>query len=614
MSKMTEEKLTSTVAGLERLIASAYAKIPMDAFSTMDFSTMDATDTHGAAYGVNVTSFWSYSNLRTVNMLIPQIDKAMEKGTIGKAERDAMVGELLFIRAYMYFASVRALGGVPIVTEQLDSEYDGGENAGLYVPRSTEKETWDFVISELDKAIALLPETRTDGEFRANKWAALGLQSRVALYAASVSKYWNNAPIESSYQAVAKKLTYMEAGYADAYYQKCIEASEAIINSGKFSLYGGATTDRAKAAENLANLFLTKQNSEFIFGRSYETGVASASNGFDYANSPTQNCAQTTAWQRGRYSVTLDIVDAFDNYVSATDGARADGKIVTRTDGVENVYVSQISQNASSLKLTDPYKGYANPADPFALKDARFKAWVMYPGTAFRGTTIVIQGGVIAPDGKTTYYSNAEVVGKDGKKYYALGNQNEKEISGFYRLGFTNDGNWYSTGFGIRKFLEPSKALEYSVNPWYDIRYAEILLNYAEAVVESGKGDATKAAQYLNDIRHRAAFTDNIPLTIENVLHERRIELCFESDQNYTLHRRREYVKREAGVQHRKHALVPTLDLRGATPQYIFVRANTFQYDVDLLQAGLGISDSRNYYSGISNYTKNKIEPNPSQE
>ena len=173
--------------------------------------------------------------------------------------------------------------------------------------------------------------------------------------------------------------------------------------------------------------------------------------------------------------------------------------------------------------------------------------------------------------------------------------------------------NWYNTGFGIAKFLDPSSALLYSINPWPDIRYAEVLLTYAEAVAESGQGDATLAKKCLNDVRHRAAFTDDIDLTVENVLHERRVELAFENDLSYTLLRRRAYIFGAENGQ-RKHALVPVIDLRGSEPKYVFVRANVYHGDVYASSNGLYIGDFRNYYSGIPNWDKNQIEKNPIQE
>lgn len=617
LSKMYEDDLTSSEAGLVRLLASAYGYIPMDNFSTFDKNTIDATDAHGAGYGIQRNGGWSYSNIRTVNKLFTQIQSAFDKGVIPADVRDAMLGEAHFVRGYIYFGMVRTYGGVPIVTEPLDDKYDGGEDvSGLLVPRKTEKETWDFVIGEFEEAAKLLPATRADGEYRVTKYGAYALEARAALFAASVSKYWNNAPIANTFKAVQQKLTYMEASYANDYYQKAIDAAKKVIDSNMYSLYGGTSPASVDAAKkSLQDLFLARQKEEFIFGRSYELGQATSSNGFDYGNSPNQvHAAGGSGWQWGRYCVTLDLVDAFDNYADAkSDRSRADGTVVTRNDGKEDEYVTNLSLTTQSgFSLDTDYVLYDDPAEAFANKDARFQAHVVYPGSTFRGEKIVIQGGIIDDKGAPTFYTQREVeVG--GKSYYTFGAENDANFSGFYEMTNTNAGNWYNTGFGIAKFLDPSSPKLYSTNPWPDVRYAEVLLTYAEAVAESGLGDKSLAKKCLNDIRHRAAFTDDIELTVENVLHERRVELAFENDLSYTLLRRREFAFGAANGL-RKHALVPTLDLRSGAPKYILVRANVYHGDVYASTNGLYISDYRSYYNGVSNWQKNDITPNPSQE
>jgi hypothetical protein len=614
LSKMTESDLTSSEAGLVRLLASAYGYIPMEAFSTFDKYTIDATDTHGAAYGIQRNGNWSYSQIRTVNKLFQQIPEAFEKGAISQELRDAMLGEAHFVRGYIYFGMVRSYGGVPIVTEPLDDKYDGGEDvSGLLVPRSTEKETWDFVLSEFEEAANLLPATRTDGSYRVTKYAAYALEARAALFAASICKYWNNAPIANSFKAVQQKLTYMDAGDANGYYQKAIDAAKKVIDSKMYSLYGGTNPSSVDAAKkSLQDLFTARRNEEFIFGRSYELAQSNPTNGFDYGNSPNQvHALGGSGWQWGRYSVTLDLVDAFDDYDE--NMGRADGTVKTRNDGVENEYVQNLSlNNMTGFSLDTDYIEYNDPSEAFARKDARFQAHVVYPGATFRNEKMVIQGGIIDDKGNVTFYTQREVeVG--GNKYYTFGAENDANFSGFYEMTNTNAGNWYNTGFGIAKFLDPSGALLYSVNPWPDVRYAEILLTYAEAVAESGLGDKTLAKQCLNDVRHRAAFKDDIDLTVDNVLHERRVELAFENDLSYTLLRRREFAFGAANGL-RKHALVPTLDLRDGTPKYILVRANVYHGDVYASTNGLYINDYRAYYAGVSNWQKNDITPNPSQE
>jgi hypothetical protein len=611
LTKMTEDDLISTNQGLERLLSDVYSAIPMDDFNKKDRTTTNATHSRECEYSADVTSFWNFTKLRSINMFLKQVDGALEKKYISQETHDKMKGEALFARAYCYFAMVRSYGGVPIVKEPLDDQYDGEENLGLYVPRSTEKETWDFVLEDLDAAIALLPESRNDGPFRATKWSALALESRVALYAASVSKYWKAQALSSQYKSVADKLTYMEEGYAAAYYAKCIEASKQIINSGKFHLYGGATSDVAVAKENLTNLFLARHDEEYLFGKSYETGVATASNGFDAGNSPNQAHETITNVGWGTYSVCSDLVDAFDDYNAA--GGRVDGTIKTRADGVEDQFSSQIHLPAASdFNPATSYIKYDKPSDPYLKKDARFQAWVLYPGCSFRNITMIIQGGIIKTTGAYSFYQeDKETVG--GVTYMALGGESAN-ISAFYNIDNTFTGHYYSTGFGIRKFLDPEKAIKYSVNPWYDLRYAEILLNYAEAVVESkASAEMAKAKEVLNDIRHRAAFTDDVDLTLENVLHERRVELAFEGDYTYTLHRRRAFLNNRSGVFYRKHTVVPVIDLREGTPKYLMVRANVYHGDVNMSASGCNV-DVLDYYKGIPNYNKNGLICNPSQE
>ena len=621
LTKMSAADLTATEAGLDRLMSTLYQSMPMGAFSEGEKNTPNANETSGGSgYSGGVDGSWSYQYVRDINFFIQSIEEAKGKEVISQATYDQLLGEAKFLRAYYYFASVRTYGGVPIVTVPLDDQFDGEENAGLYIPRSTEKETWDFVLSELDDAIRLLSDAIVNNNYRANKWAALGLKSRVALWAASECKYWSNAAIDSKYEAVSEKLAYMSAGDADGYYKQCIAACEAIINSGKFALYGAQPKDVAEAVANYDALFQSRQPSEWIFGRSYNNGVATNSNGFDLKNSPNQiHGSGTGVWKFGCYGVTLDMVDQFDDYGPANSGV--DGTIKTVTNGKEDYAIATPATNVgvNAIKALDFVK-YDSMDGPFKNKDARFQSYVIYPGIKFRNVDIIIQGGIWKTNGDLLIYDDSnpsEEVG--GKTYYGYGAVNETYYSGFYYRGHTNDGSWYTTGFGVRKFLNPTQAVSESQNPWYDIRYAEILLNYCEAQVETGGTNAGKSKEYLNAIRRRAAFMDQRDATLQAVLHERRVELAFENDYARTLYRRRAFFNRERDLADnplggRKHALIPVLDLQGGTPKYIFIRANHYDWDTDKRPA-VASFNANSYYSGIPNYnTTNKLTPNPSQE
>ena len=627
LTKMDAETLAGSTAGLDRLMASLYSNLPMGAFAEADKNTVIANDSNtSGSYSGGVSGTWNYTNLRDINMFFQTLEIAKENGVVSGDDYNAYKGEAHFIRAYYYFASVRYYGGVPIVTEPLDDKFEGAdsENEGLYIPRSKEKETWDFVLSELDKAIELLPAERKGVSYRATKWAAYGLKSRAALWAGTESKYWNNAALGSNYQAVKDELAYMKSDWANGYFDQAIAASEAIIKSGKFSLYKPSPASVAEAIDNYTNLFQERQNEEFIFGKSYKNGVSTNSNGIDLKNSPNQiHGSGTGVWRFGCYGVTLDLVDEYDNYNEA--GVAVDGTVVTRTDGNEDVYFTNPSSDAGKGAIFNDeanFVRYMNVADAFKDKDARFHASVIYPNTTFRGTTIIIQGGIMNDDGIAIYDESNTGVDFWGTTYYPCGAKEESQYSGFHKMGRTNDGSWYTTGFGLRKFLNPTQAVSESQNPWYDIRYAEILLNYCEAIVEKSGANAGDSKTYLNQIRHRAAFKGDVDANIANILHERTVELAFEDDYGCTQWRRRaNFNLQRDGASNpnggRKHALVPVMSLKNAMGGgygTILVRTNCWDYDTNVRPAQASFN-SLSYYGAIPSYnSKNKLVPNPVQE
>jgi hypothetical protein len=269
-------------------------------------------------------------------------------------------------------------------------------------------------------------------------------------------------------------------------------------------------------------------------------------------------------------------------------------------------------------------KHYNSVQEPFLLKDARFQAWVMYPGATFRNTTVYMEGGMVMPDGSVSVYPNSDTAGsgnvgveKGGVTYYPYGGPGGENSSFMALLTDKNSNNRNSYCFSPRKFVDQKSDNQYVQSPYYDIRYAEILLTYAEAVAESGKGDATLAAQCLNEVRHRAGFKDDVALTVDNVLHEWKVEFAFENKWSNVLYRRRGFYNpnnvsnQEEGTLGKKLTLVPMVDLSGATAQWIFLRSlpmtATSVWDG---YAGILSFKNEDYYSAIPNYVNNKIEPN----
>jgi hypothetical protein len=127
-----------------------------------------------------------------------------------------------------------------------------------------------------------------------------------------------------------------------------------------------------------------------------------------------------------------------------------------------------------------------------------------------------------------------------------------------FPTGFVYDTTYVSTADDKIKIKTGtrSNALKYVVGPGgngvnvngsstdintYILRYADILLIYAEATLgaNSSTSDAS-ALQAFNQVRHRAGFgvsADKTSLTPDVILHERRVEFAFEGDYWFDIQR-----------------------------------------------------------------------------
>ncbi|MBC9797997.1 RagB/SusD family nutrient uptake outer membrane protein [Sinomicrobium weinanense] len=99
--------------------------------------------------------------------------------------------------------------------------------------------------------------------------------------------------------------------------------------------------------------------------------------------------------------------------------------------------------------------------------------------------------------------------------------------------GRTSEGNVNFTGMAFKKWVNPTLIQARDKVSDQDIvkmRYAELLLSYAEAMFESGQGTDQRALDAINAVRQRPGV-EMPPLSVltrENIRNERRIELAFE--------------------------------------------------------------------------------------
>ncbi|QHT69996.1 RagB/SusD family nutrient uptake outer membrane protein [Rhodocytophaga rosea] len=437
-------------------------------------------------------NYWDYGYLREINLFIQKCEAATELPS-----RDRFLAEARFLRAGLYFEMVKSMGGVPLILEPLTYDFSG-DPTYLRTPRSKEHEIYDFVISEMEAIKSVLPD---DGNIksRATKGTALAMKTRAALYAGAIAKYGTTTPQVS----LAGGEAGIPASMAASYYQTALTAAQEIIAGGKYALYN----KKPDLGENFASIFYDKNNnSEVIFARDFKLKSGSVHN-FTIVNQPRY---QSEEQEGGRINPSLNLVQSFEK--------------------IDNTYAPFATTDGAGNPIY-----YDNLTDIFASRDARLYGTVILPGTQFKGKDVEIWAGYQLADGGIL---TADQFG--GRKTLP-GKTADEQVVGFSgpidNLEFSAQ-----TGFYIRKHMDPQpgsgqRGVQSDVW-WIRYRYAEVLLNAAEAAFELGQ--AGVAAQYMNEVRARAGLT--IPLaagdiTFDRMVHERKVEFAFEGHQLWDMKR-----------------------------------------------------------------------------
>lgn len=148
--------------------------------------------------------------------ILPKLDKADAN------LRARLAGEAKFLRAFMYFTLVKCYGGVPIVDHLPNPVSD--EDKKMLLTRKTAAEVYTFIESDLNDAIAALPnksEYAADEKARASKGAAYALLAKVNLYQKKWQKVVDNCNLVTGYS--------IEANYAKMFRLEGENGAESIF-------------------------------------------------------------------------------------------------------------------------------------------------------------------------------------------------------------------------------------------------------------------------------------------------------------------------------------------------------------------------------------------------
>ncbi|GBU08841.1 carbohydrate-binding protein [Bacteroidales bacterium] len=427
---------------------------------------MPHSGTHSINRGVLTASndfnqYWDYELIRRINFFLENYSQS----TLESEFLATRASEVRFLRAYAYFEMVKRYGGIPLITKVQNIN----EGDALFVLRNTEEEVYDFIISECQEAANGLPDFFYNiDEGRITKFVALSLLSRAAIYAASIAE--NGSPIIDPNGRVG-----IPSNKAKIYYTQSMEASDKIIESGKFNLYD----KYADRAANYQNIFLDNQsNPEVIFWKKYVPKIA----GHSYD------------WYQTKQKVTMAISAEMINSYEMLD----------HSDPVVDFVNAKGNLNTLLQK-----------------KDPRLHASVLWNGRVWRGAEIKSYKGVID-----------EINGQEVKMI-----DRNKDYKGMAQQGANFSEN-LATGFSVLKYLDPTVEVpligeggtDYAV-----FRYAEILLNKAEAAFKLDKNSI--ATDALNEVRQRAGLQVLTSVNMAQIINERKVELAFEEHRYYDIRR-----------------------------------------------------------------------------
>lgn len=176
-----------------------------------------------------------------------------------------------------------------------------------------------------------------------------------------------------------------------------------------------------------------------------------------------------------------------------------------------------------------------DPKDPYSNRDPRLTATVIYDGYDWAKNGYPLES-------TTKFYSKVEIIAFEGGY---IQQYRPDTFTGEYDKTSPSEGYAARTGYCNRKFYSPKEEGNWNCGQNLPMmRYADVLLMYAEAMNEQGKMSADVWNQTIRPIRERAGFTAAKALDYpasgdmrETIRNERRVELALEGLRFYDIKR-----------------------------------------------------------------------------
>lgn len=480
----TENLADQGVTGVYNVLRQDYVGLGLYKFDCYGVSS-DCRDADYALLKGNATTsnslfsdYWKqhYEGISRANDAIANLPKA----DINDSKKARLIAESKFLRAFFYYKLNMVYKGVPVYLVPVTIEEC---NQG----RETEAKVWEVVLSDLTDCIneSNLPDRYEKGNAnfgRATKAAAYALRGKVYMW----QKEWAKA--EADFKKVGEfghKL--FDGNYKELFKEANEQSEEAVFSLQCIGLdgYGNDISFRYGTRSSFGscwNTYLTSTD----FVESYEEKDGSQ---FDWDNYlPGYNAMgpelRKVFFLRDTTYTELDKQFAAAGYTDKDNALKKSIGSLVREELHNIAQIAKKKYNIDSVTICSNYLPTGNEArivQAYANRDPRMKASIITPYEKYDGA-----------DGATAHT-------------YILRWPYTNNIDPLWDLKTDTNNRYY---YLFRKFVAegPTEIPNRSYSPidFPLIRYADVLLNLAEALNEQGKTD--EAIDCVNLVRERAGI------------------------------------------------------------------------------------------------------------
>ena len=490
--------------------------------------------------GMNV---WSdmYKVIRKANLMLSRMDECQDMTAM---DRRNFTGYLHFLRGYAYYHILMNCGPAVLVGDKVfESNLDG---IAYNTYRATYDETVDYICQELEAAASYLPVKASIAQFeRPTKGAAYAIIARVRLHAAS--------PLFNGTAATRLYFGNWKRTYDNTYYvnlnpskEKWALAAAACKRVMDMNMYELFTVNKDKNTPELPKGVPTDN---FPNGAGGIDPFKSYSYMFT-GDEPFKNNNEVI-WGRISGSVNGYTQQSFPQYMGGYNGMGLTQKMI---DAYRMEDGKTIEEAMATGEYKEGSKDFTSGPRDFSDYHLNSGIWQMYANREMRFYACVGFNGCYWPATSTTDNS----VRLQTVKYSMDGNAGKF-------AGTVGTDNYTPTGYVIKKYISSYDAWKGNSSERYEkgfpiIRYAEILLSYAEALNEldetphsvtlpSGETyslsrDMNEIANAFNQVRYRAGLPGlqqnqlvSRTETFEQIKRERMVEFMGEGRRFYDVRR-----------------------------------------------------------------------------